>query len=59
MPPRIYFKEKTSRDYPGGPGAKDSWGLCSIPGQGTKIFLKKKKHPKGDLFGELHRDSED
>ena len=27
MPPRIYFKEKTSRDYPGGPGAKDSWGL--------------------------------
>ena len=43
MPPRIYFKEKTSRDYPGGPGAKDSWGLCSIPGQGTRAHMPRLK----------------
>ena len=39
MPPRIYFKKKISRDYPGGPGAKDSWGLGSIPGQQTRAHM--------------------
>ena len=62
----LTFEEKYKkhpRDFPGNPvimtPSFHSRGLCSIPGQGIKIFFKKKKHPKGDLFGELHRVSED
>ena len=65
MTSALTFEErykKHPRDFPGDPVTRTpgfhSRGLCFITGQGTKIFLKK-KHPKGDLFGESHRDSGD